>query len=290
MPRVPLAALPLLLALALLAPSAIAAPGSAACTFVGGFATLHELAPDVVGDCTEPEHHDPKSGDALQATTRGLLVWRKADNWTAFTDGGTTWINGPYGLQSRPNDRRFAWEPPVQPLFEELRAFDGTVLLAGDKQEPFVSYPAPTVQVASNWYLVVYGDERVGGDALVLSGQLGRPQLLDLSVPDPSCHWVNDYCDSRQTDPERQFASEDFTGLQVNGADAVVIHSTNPMWQVNWYDAARDTTFSMAFTGDAADRLATGFDASHRPQAEYVAAVASQLIPLTDLTIYAPRG
>lgn len=27
-----------------------------------------------------------------------------------FTDGSTTWINGPYGLQARPNDARFPWE------------------------------------------------------------------------------------------------------------------------------------------------------------------------------------
>ena len=40
----------------------------------------------------------------------GLLVWRKADNFTAFTDGGTTWVNGPNGLQSRPNGERFSWE------------------------------------------------------------------------------------------------------------------------------------------------------------------------------------
>jgi hypothetical protein len=38
------------------------------------------------------------------------MAWRKADNWTAFTNGHTTWINGPYGVQSRLNDQRFPWE------------------------------------------------------------------------------------------------------------------------------------------------------------------------------------
>ncbi len=67
------------------------------------------MIPDVVGQPLENEHYGA-NGDSLQQTTKGLLVWRKADNWTAFTDGSTTWINGPFGLQSRPNTDRFDWE------------------------------------------------------------------------------------------------------------------------------------------------------------------------------------
>ena len=42
-------------------------------------------------------HHNPQNGDGLQETTAwhgkgGLMVWRKADNFTAFTDGYRTWI------------------------------------------------------------------------------------------------------------------------------------------------------------------------------------------------------
>ena len=80
------------------------------CTFTLGFEDLHDLAPDVIGDCVGNEVHST-NGDSLQQTTRGLLVWRKADNWTTFTDGATTWLNGPCGLQSRPNEGPFfAWE------------------------------------------------------------------------------------------------------------------------------------------------------------------------------------
>src|SRR6185437_12780780 len=50
------------------------------------------------------------NGDAQQHTTKGLLAWRKADNWTAFTDGYRTWINGPDGLVKRLNADRFPWE------------------------------------------------------------------------------------------------------------------------------------------------------------------------------------
>src|SRR5213076_567670 len=79
----------LLLAVLVFAP----APGAAqtACTFALGFKTLHDLIPGIVGDCLEEEHHNSENGDGLQQTTGGLLVWRKADNWTALTDGTTTW-------------------------------------------------------------------------------------------------------------------------------------------------------------------------------------------------------
>ena len=74
------------------------------------FATLHDLIPEVVGDCVDDEYHDSRTGDALQRTTNGLLVWRKSDNWTAFTDGSQSWVNGPLGLQQRQNDQRLWWE------------------------------------------------------------------------------------------------------------------------------------------------------------------------------------
>jgi uncharacterized protein YkwD len=79
------------------------------CQFVSGFKALHELDPADVGDCLGDQAY-AANGDAQQRTTRGLLVWRKADNFTAFTDGFRTWVNGPYGLQKRLNSERFAWE------------------------------------------------------------------------------------------------------------------------------------------------------------------------------------
>jgi hypothetical protein len=87
----------------------------AACGFVLGFATLRNLITaregrDVVGACLENERFNPANGNAEQRTAGGLLVWRKADNWTAFTDGFRTWLNGPSGLQQRLNSQRFPWE------------------------------------------------------------------------------------------------------------------------------------------------------------------------------------
>lgn len=104
-----------------------ASPAWAAdCKFVLGFATLKALideveGPDTVGQCLENEHFNPEQGNALQRTTGGLLVWRKADNRAAFTDGYRTWINGPYGLQVRLNTEHFDWEVPAALKLEVLK-------------------------------------------------------------------------------------------------------------------------------------------------------------------------
>jgi hypothetical protein len=90
---------------------AIDAHGQDGCSFVGGFARLRDLVgAEKVGDCQEDEHFNADNGNTEQRTTGGMMVWRKADNFTAFTDGGTTWLMGPDGLQSRPNGERFSWE------------------------------------------------------------------------------------------------------------------------------------------------------------------------------------
>ena len=88
---------------------------AADCQFILGFATLKALideaeGPEKVGECLEDQRFNPVNGDALQQTTGGLMVWRKLDNWTAFTDGYRTWINGPNGLEARLNTEQFEWE------------------------------------------------------------------------------------------------------------------------------------------------------------------------------------
>jgi hypothetical protein len=97
---------------ALLALLSAVSPAVAAadCQFTLGFKALHDMIPTSVGNCVEDVHYNPANGDGLQMTTNGLLVWRKADNFTAFTDGFHTWVNGPFGLQRRLNIERFPWE------------------------------------------------------------------------------------------------------------------------------------------------------------------------------------
>ena len=87
------------------------AHAQARCGFVLGFASMRQLVgATVVGDCRANEAFNPSNGNAEQPTQRGLMVWRKADNWTAFTDGFRTWVNGPFGLQQRLNVERYSWE------------------------------------------------------------------------------------------------------------------------------------------------------------------------------------
>jgi hypothetical protein len=97
----------------------------APCAFVLGFQRLRELVPPfagqpAIGACLENEQHGPAGGEASQRTTAwhglgGLLVWRKLDNWTGYTDGHRTWINGPHGLELRLNSERFCWESDATP-------------------------------------------------------------------------------------------------------------------------------------------------------------------------------
>ncbi len=83
---------------------------AAPCEFRLGFKALRDAIPTKIGDCLEDEWHDPANGDGRQRSTGGELVWRKADNHVAFTDGHRTWVNGPNGIQNRLNSERFAWE------------------------------------------------------------------------------------------------------------------------------------------------------------------------------------
>jgi hypothetical protein len=115
-----LAILILAISLAFSIPSAAAEE----CHFVLGFKALHDAIPDMVGNCTGAEHYNLVNGDSLQTTTAwhgkgGLLVWRKSDNWTAFTDGSNAWVSGPFGIRKRGNDERFPWEiiNPAQTAF-----------------------------------------------------------------------------------------------------------------------------------------------------------------------------
>ena len=95
--------------------TAATSQASADCQFLLGFKTIRDfIGHDIIGECLENEHYND-IGDSNQHTTGGLLAWRKADNWTAFTDGYRTWVNGPNGLQQRLNTERFEWEADYAP-------------------------------------------------------------------------------------------------------------------------------------------------------------------------------
>jgi hypothetical protein len=118
-----------------------ASPSTAAaadCQFVLGFKLIRDQIPDRVGDCLENERFNVANGNAEQRTTAhhgqgGLLVWRKSDNWTAFTDGHWTWFNGPRGIQRRLNTERFEWEmDPVTTASATCSSNPGSVIKSRD--------------------------------------------------------------------------------------------------------------------------------------------------------------
>lgn len=139
------AALPaLLLAVTCLLP-ALSFADEAGPQFRLGFETLAGLIARTAGEPLEEEHHNPLNGDGLQQTTTGLMVWRKADNWTAFTDGWRTWVNGPLGVQERGNDERFDWEADAAG-YAPAGAGDGTAASHASSMDPL---PSPTSSMDS---------------------------------------------------------------------------------------------------------------------------------------------
>ena len=101
--------------------SGVPTADAAACHFVLGFKALHHQIASVVGACVGDEQHNPTNGDAYQQTKKGMLVWRKADNQVAFTNGYSTILDGPHGLEQRLNTERFPWEanPDALPVIPD---------------------------------------------------------------------------------------------------------------------------------------------------------------------------
>jgi hypothetical protein len=136
----------------------------AGCTFVLGFAALRQAAgPNVVGECLENQQFIA-NGDARQPTTKGEMVWRKADNVTGFTDGSQTWLLGPNGLQKRANADRFAWE-------------SGGAAAARPTSTPFPLPPAlPGSVLPSRRVVTFYGNPLA--EAMGILGELPPQQML----------------------------------------------------------------------------------------------------------------
>jgi carboxymethylenebutenolidase len=83
---------------------------SADCTIADVLTPLSAQIPEVIGECLDKARPATDSGDLLQETTNGTLVLRRADAVVAFTNGQTTWLIGPRGIEQRQNSDRFDWE------------------------------------------------------------------------------------------------------------------------------------------------------------------------------------
>jgi hypothetical protein len=95
----------------LLVVGSVEVSGQAPCAIVGDFAILRDaIGSQTVGTCLEDERANVQNGNIEQHTSGGLLLRRTGSPIVAFTDGVTTWIYGPYGVQTRPNGQQFPWE------------------------------------------------------------------------------------------------------------------------------------------------------------------------------------
>ncbi len=101
------------IALVLMAVGAPAHAQNLNCQYVLGFAAIYNQIPDIVGPCRSNESYDA-NGNSNQYTANGMMQWRKADNFTAFTDGYRSWVNGPCGVEMRLNTQRFPWESNLE--------------------------------------------------------------------------------------------------------------------------------------------------------------------------------
>ncbi len=167
-----------LLLVLLLAAAAMLAVGGVALAqvkpeFRFGFKALADQIPSVVGDPLEDEH-GTANGDVIQRTTNGLMVWRKADRWTTFTNGGITWILGPFGLQSRANGDLFPWEQPSagpepvpQPVAEPVPAAPTPIPTAPPAPTPVPPTPTP-VPLGSYSPDVKAMDDESGGRGVMI--------------------------------------------------------------------------------------------------------------------------
>lgn len=180
------------------------------CEFQSGFKTLHDLLPDAVGSCLENERATAEG--TQQRTTGGLLVWRQADNWTAFTDGYRTWSIGLQGLQQQSNATSFGWQRSAD---DDGLGFD-TVHLPGNERlrigiHPdgghFVIYTyntvtgtyAPVLQLTNTPFQST--DERIGiphfWEKVFFQGGQGGNEFLEFRVdgifPDQEGWGVGDF-------------------------------------------------------------------------------------------------
>jgi hypothetical protein len=80
------------------------------CQLAPIFVLLRDLlGRERVGECTGSMVRN-ELGDVTQPTTRGAFALRMADQVPTFSDGQTTWLYGPNGIESRPTGGRLAWE------------------------------------------------------------------------------------------------------------------------------------------------------------------------------------
>ena len=215
-----------LLVVALVLPPTLQAasvPSTPACEFRFGFKTLHDLIPDIIGVCVEQEHHNPDTGDTVQHTPRGLLVWQKDTNTVAFTDGHHTWSLGPFGLQRRLNTEWFAWEsvnddslPPAVPGQPVIRP-----------RQVDLAWPEAPVRSERGWLQLLYAVASDGQpESLIVHD--GIVYAAEASAPEPLVSWrLRDGANARGYTFARAGASNSAPLAGADGRRLLSSHAAN---------------------------------------------------------------
>ena len=122
---------------------------STSCQLGPAFLMLRDLiGRDRAGECVGPMIRN-EAGDINQPTTRGIMTFRTGDLVVAFSDGQTTWLYGPNGLESRPSGSRLAWETASTPV---------NPVSAGAVAPAPVALASPTLAVQSTLPIKLDGD------------------------------------------------------------------------------------------------------------------------------------
>ena len=215
-----------LLAVALVSPPTLQASSVSsvlACEFRFGFKTLHDLIPDIIGACVEQEHHNPETGDAVQHTTRGLLVWQKDTNIAAFTDGHHTWSLGPFGLQRRLNTEWFAWEPVNDDLLPP--AAPGQPVIRSRQVD--LAWLAAPVRSERGWLQLLYAVASDGQpESLIVHD--GIVYAAEASAPAPLVSWrLRDGANARSYTFPRAGASNSAPLARADGRRLLSAHAAD---------------------------------------------------------------
>lgn len=118
------------------------------CQLAPVFVMLRDLVGrERIGECTSAVIRND-AGELSQPTTFGIMVFRPGDLVTQFSDGQTTWLFGPRGLESRSATSRLPWETTAgNTVPPAAGAGSQSVTSSGASVSASAPAPSPTPQI-----------------------------------------------------------------------------------------------------------------------------------------------
>jgi hypothetical protein len=145
-------------------------PQPTSCQLAPTFVMLRDLVGrDRVGECSGPMIRND-NGDVNQPTTRGIMTLRMADLVPAFSDGQTTWLYGPNGLESRPSGGRLPWETTTSSTGSTAPVGSTSVGSSPSSLIAPAAVASPAVVALSTLPITIDGDSSTTSKPLDLAG------------------------------------------------------------------------------------------------------------------------